>query len=91
MSDFDDKWYILDDGINTLPYGHKDTLKLNKVKISYYVILMNDIKFATYPYTPIKNVKDEQILEIVLSNNDDKRLKHKHMEQMLLKYVKVKC
>ena len=24
LSDFDDKRYILDDGINTLPYGHKD-------------------------------------------------------------------
>ena len=24
---FDDKRYILDDGINTLPYGHKDIPK----------------------------------------------------------------
>ena len=24
LSAFDDKRYILDDGINTLPYGHKD-------------------------------------------------------------------
>ena len=24
LPDFDDKRYILDDGINTLPYGHKD-------------------------------------------------------------------
>ena len=24
LSCFDDKRYILDDGINTLPYGHKD-------------------------------------------------------------------
>ena len=23
-SAFDGTWYILDDGINTLPYGHKD-------------------------------------------------------------------
>ena len=23
----DDKRYILDDGINTLPYGHKDIIK----------------------------------------------------------------
>ena len=27
LSVFDDKWYILDDGINTLPYGHKDIPK----------------------------------------------------------------
>ena len=27
LSDFEDKRYILDDGINTLPYGHKDISK----------------------------------------------------------------
>ena len=27
LSAFDDKRYILDDGINTLPYGHKDITK----------------------------------------------------------------
>ena len=27
LSDFDDKRYILDDGINTSPYGHKDIPK----------------------------------------------------------------
>ena len=27
LSAFDDKWYIYDDGINTLPYGHKDIPK----------------------------------------------------------------
>ena len=27
---------------------------------------MTDIKFATYPYTPIKNIKDKQILEIMM-------------------------
>ena len=27
LPDFDDKRYILDDGINTLPYGHKDIPK----------------------------------------------------------------
>ena len=45
---------------------------------------MTDIKFATYPYTPIKNIKDEQDIR----NNDDKRLQYIYMEQMLLKYVK---
>ena len=27
LSCYDDKRYILDDGKNTLPYGHKDTIK----------------------------------------------------------------
>ena len=27
---------------------------------------MTDIKFTTYPYTPIKNIKDEQILLKIL-------------------------
>ena len=27
LSDFNDKKNILDDGINTLPYGHKDMIK----------------------------------------------------------------
>ena len=27
LSAFDDKWYIFDDGINILPYGHKDIPK----------------------------------------------------------------
>ena len=37
LSVFDDKRYIKDDGINTLPYGRrKDIPKYNKVKISYY-------------------------------------------------------
>ena len=30
LSAFDDKQYILDDGINTLPYGHKDIPKIEK-------------------------------------------------------------
>ena len=37
----------------------------------------------------------EEVNKTVLSSNDDCRLlmelKHTHMEQMLLKYVKVKC
>ena len=37
---------------------------------------MTDIKFATYPYTPIKNIKD------------DKRLQYIYMEQRLLKLNK---
>ena len=45
---------------------------------------MTDIKFATYLYTPIKNIKDEQDIR----NDNDKRLQYIYMEQMLLKYVK---
>ena len=30
---------------------------------------MTDIKFTTYPYAPIKNVKDEQILEIMMKKD----------------------
>ena len=54
---------------------------------------MADIKFATYPYTSIQNIKDEQILEIVMIKNYKHlmELQHTHMEQMLLKYEKVKC
>ena len=33
---FDDKRYILDDGIHTVAHGQKDIPKYNKVKISYY-------------------------------------------------------
>ena len=33
---------------------------------------MTDIKFATYPYTPIKNIKDEQDIR----NNDERRLQY---------------
>ena len=36
LSTFDDKRYILDNGISTLAYGHKDIPKKHKVKISYY-------------------------------------------------------
>ena len=32
LCDFNDKRYILDDGINTLPYGHKYIIKINKNK-----------------------------------------------------------
>ena len=31
LSAFDDNQYILDDGINTLPYGHNDIPKMNKI------------------------------------------------------------
>ena len=34
LSAFDDKRYILHDGINTLPYGHKDIPKMNKIVLT---------------------------------------------------------
>ena len=35
LSCFDNKRYILDDGINTLAYGHKDIVKQNKDQIIF--------------------------------------------------------
>ena len=54
---------------------------------------MTDIKFATYSYTSIYNIKDEKILEIVMIKDYKHlmELQHTHMEQMLLKYAKVNC
>ena len=41
LSCFDDKRYILDDGINSLVYFHKDTLK-NKCDYDYYIYDKNN-------------------------------------------------
>ena len=35
LSCFDDKRYVLDDGINALAYGHKDIVKQNKDQIIF--------------------------------------------------------
>ena len=35
LSCFDDKRYVLDDGINTLAYGHKDIVKQDKDQINF--------------------------------------------------------
>ena len=48
------------------------------------MIIMTDIKFATYSYIPIKNIKDEQDIR----NNDNKWLQYIYTKQTLLKYVK---
>ena len=42
LSDFDDKRYILDDGINALPYGHKDIL-INKSNNFFFLIYKVDL------------------------------------------------
>ena len=50
-------------------------------------------RFKSYNH----DVYAEEVNKIALSANDDKdckhliRLQHTHMEQMLLRYVKVKC
>ena len=36
---FEDKRYILDDGINSVPFGHKDIKKLKKLIIYYLIII----------------------------------------------------
>ena len=36
---FDDKCFILSDGISTSPYGHKDILNMNKKIIFFFNIL----------------------------------------------------
>ena len=47
--------------------------------------------------TDHQNVYTEEVNKIALNSNDNKRLQtfdrvqHVHMEQMLLKYVRVKC
>ena len=43
LSCFDDKRYVLDDGINTLAYFHKDLINVIKIKI-IMIIKINDNK-----------------------------------------------
>ena len=60
--------------------NYKDCLFNNKI------ILKSQQRFKSDHH----KVYIEEIDKIALSSNDDKRYKHIHMEQMLLKYVKVK-
>ena len=66
---------------------NKDSLFNNKT------VLKSRLRFKRNHH----DVYTEEVNKIVLSSNDDKRLQtfdrvqHIHMEQMLLKYVKVKC
>ena len=74
--------------------NYKDSLFNNKT------ILKSQLRFKSDHH----NVYTEEVNKIALNSNDDKRLQtfdrvckhlielqHIHMEQMLLKYVKVKC
>ena len=65
--------------------NYKDCLFNDKI------ILKSQQRFKSYNH----NVYTEEINKITLSSNDDYKhligLKHIHMEQMLLKYVKMKC
>ena len=67
--------------------SYKDSLFNNKT------ILKSQLRFKS----DYHDVYTEEVNKIALSSNDDKRLQtfdklqHIHTEQMLLKYVKVKC
>ena len=67
--------------------NYKDSLFNNKT------ILKSQLRFKS----DYHDVYTEEVNKIALSSNDDKRLQtfdklqHIHTEQMLLKYVKVKC
>ena len=66
--------------------NYKDSLFNNKT------ILRSQQRFKSDHH----NVYTEEVNKIVLNSNDNKRLQtfelqHIYMEQMLLKYVKVKC
>ena len=94
--------YLDDDGNN-----HKKAKSIKKCVIKQNLMFQNfkdcqsnnknvyrsQQRFKSYNH----NVYTEEVNKIALSNNDDKRiqipneLKHTHMEQMLLRYVKVKC
>ena len=39
LHDFDDKIYVLEDGINTLPYGHSDIRKKLRNKHIFYLFI----------------------------------------------------
>ena len=77
----------------------KDCLSIIKIACLTIIILKSQQRFKSNHH----KVYTEEINKISLSSNDDKRLqtdriglkliglKHIHMEQMLLKYVKVKC
>ena len=39
LHDFDDKIYVLEDGINTLPYGHSDIRKKLRNKHMFYLFI----------------------------------------------------
>ena len=67
--------------------NYKDSLFNNKT------ILKSQLRFKSDHH----NVYTEEVNKIALNSNDNKRLQtfdrvqHVHMEQMLLKYVRVKC
>ena len=78
----------------------KCVLKRELMLENYTYCLLND-KIILKSQQRFKNdhhkVYTEEVKKIVLSSNDDKRLQnmirlqHTQMEQMLLRYVKIKC
>ena len=61
---FDDIWYILNDEINTLPYGHKNIPKQSI--IFFFFEYMRNLKMINtedvkYPPTSIDDIKDKKL------------------------------
>ena len=73
VSCFDDKCYTFQNGVDTLAYGHKDILKINKSEVpqmkkvffSFFEYIRNikmiDIEYVKYPPTSIDDIKDEKL------------------------------
>ena len=51
LHDFDDKIYVLEDGINTLPYGHSDIRKKLRNKHMFYLFIY--FYFIFFYYTTL--------------------------------------
>ena len=73
VSCFDGECYIFQNGVDTLAYGHKDILKINKSKVlqiktlffSFFEYIRNikiiDIEYVKYPPTSIDDINDEKL------------------------------
>ena len=55
LSCFDDKRYVLDDGINTLAFFHKDKSSIKNYKLTKSVILVKSIIYKVNKVSSIVN------------------------------------
>ena len=68
----------------------KRRLMFENYKDSFFnneTIMRSQLRFKSDDY----NVYTEEVNKIALNSSDNKRITTYHMEQILLKYVKVKC